>query len=232
MSIRPKYLSVQRSDSERVGFIEAGVLALVRYATSLPGEANGRVEIDGETWWQVTYPEIGDALGGVSRKTVMRIVHKLEADGELLSRQPDAWDGTQTKAYQIPLTCNVPNGTRPPPQVPNGTDPVPNGTRPPPQVPNGTDPVPNGTRPSPKRDRPESQTGLSSLSEELEEPEELDYPRSQANTGPHIEEEIEAQTLTGPFCSIPGCTRPSSPLNFVEYFGNLCDDHYERVRPT
>jgi hypothetical protein len=108
-AIRPRYLAVQHDDSERVGFIEAGLLALVRYVTGLPGEHNGRVEIDGEMWWQASYTEIGDALGGLSRKTVGRIVRKLEADGELSSCSPDSFNGDQTKAYRVRSDQQCPN---------------------------------------------------------------------------------------------------------------------------
>jgi hypothetical protein len=100
--IRPQFLSVLRDDAERVGFLEAGLLALVRYVTGLPGEHNGRVEIDGEMYWQASHAEIGEALGGLHRKKVERMMRKLEAAGELWSCSPDSFNGDQTKAYHIP----------------------------------------------------------------------------------------------------------------------------------
>jgi hypothetical protein len=100
-AIRPKFLPVLRDDAERVGVEAAYLLALVRYVTDLPGEHNGRIWIDGQMWWEATYPEIAEALGGLGRDKVGRIIRKLESDGELASRQPDVFDGNQTKAYRI-----------------------------------------------------------------------------------------------------------------------------------
>jgi hypothetical protein len=106
-AIHPKYLTVQRDDVERVGLEAAYLLAVVRYVTGLPGEHNGRVEIDGQMCWQASHTEIADALGGTSRQKVGRIVRQLESDGELLGQSPDAFYGDQTKAYRIvDLQCS------------------------------------------------------------------------------------------------------------------------------
>jgi hypothetical protein len=101
-AIRPKYLPVLRDDVQRVGLEAAYLLALVRYVTALPGEHNGRIEIDGQMCWQASHSDIADALGtGMSRQKVGRIVRQLEADGELWGESPDAFYGDQTKAYRI-----------------------------------------------------------------------------------------------------------------------------------
>ena len=110
--VRPPFLQVLRSDSERVGGDAARVLALIRYVTGLPGEHNGRVVIDGEMWWQASHADIGDALGDLRRKTVERIVRKLEAGGELMSCSPDSYSGNQTKAYHIPPDQQWSDSTR------------------------------------------------------------------------------------------------------------------------
>ena len=101
-AVRPPYVRLFRDDVERVGRDAAHLLAVVRYVTGLPGEHNGRLWIDGEMWWSATYPELADAMGDISSQKVGRIVRKLEAEGELSCRQPDVWDGNQTKAYRIP----------------------------------------------------------------------------------------------------------------------------------
>lgn len=99
--IRPKYVHLFRDDVQRVGRDAAHLLAVVRHVTTdLPGEHNGRVLIDGDMWWSATYPEIAEAMGDISDQKVGRIVRKLEAEGELASRQPDVWSGNQTKAYR------------------------------------------------------------------------------------------------------------------------------------
>jgi hypothetical protein len=100
--IRPKFLQVLPDDIARVGVGADGacVLALVRYVTSLDGEHNGRVRIDGEMWWRASYAEIGESLGGVGLYSVRRIMLRLEEKGFLASRTPGISGGDQTKAYR------------------------------------------------------------------------------------------------------------------------------------
>lgn len=101
--IRPKFVQVLRDDVQRVGVESAYVLALVRYVTALDGERNGRVVLEGTRWWQASYADIAESLGGaMSRYSVRRIMTRLEETEELMSRQPRICDGDQTKAYRIP----------------------------------------------------------------------------------------------------------------------------------
>jgi hypothetical protein len=70
--------------------------------TDLDGEHNGRMCIDGDVWWQVSYADIGESLGGIGRYSVRRIMLRLEEEGLLEQRTPSSPDGDQTKAYRIP----------------------------------------------------------------------------------------------------------------------------------
>jgi hypothetical protein len=98
--IRPEFLMVSPAAYGRLGG-DAVALALIRYATSPRGSGHGRVVIDGETWWRASYTEIGDALGGVSRYTVRKIILRLVKNGELESLLEVRKDGDQTRAYRL-----------------------------------------------------------------------------------------------------------------------------------
>lgn len=88
-------------DIGECGYDGACVLALVRYVTGMPEERNGRRLIDSEMWWQASYDEIGEALGGMSRHSVGRTVRRLESEKILLSKSIDTHNGDQTKAYRV-----------------------------------------------------------------------------------------------------------------------------------
>jgi len=101
--IRPAggFLKVLLTDIDRVGMDEAAILALVRYATAITDERNGRLVIDGAVWWRVSYTDLGVPLR-MSRESVRHLVGKLEAANELESRFQQTSDGDRTKLYHIP----------------------------------------------------------------------------------------------------------------------------------
>jgi hypothetical protein len=77
------------------------VLALVRFATALDGEHNGRLLIDGEMWWRGSHTEIGEATG-LTVDQVRGAVHKLEAaDAQPLLIRSFS-DSEQSRAYRVP----------------------------------------------------------------------------------------------------------------------------------
>lgn len=90
-------------DVGRVGLSGAAVLALVRYVTALDYQREDRLkDEDGNVYWKVSYADLGESMGGVSKDSIGRVVTKLEAAGELASLLPDIAQGDQTKAYRIP----------------------------------------------------------------------------------------------------------------------------------
>lgn len=97
----PEFLKVLPADTGRVGVLGAYILALIRFVAALPGEANGRRVVDGQTWWRASHQEIGRLLGGVSRKPIGRELAKLEADGELLV-QPSKDNDDRASMYRLP----------------------------------------------------------------------------------------------------------------------------------
>ncbi|WP_156744832.1 hypothetical protein, partial [Mycobacterium sp. E2238] len=100
--IRPKYLVVTNADIDRYGFLGAHLLALIEYVTQLPGERNGRISIDGTTWWQVSYADLAASLGGGARRnSVWRKCHELEAAGVLMSCAPASSKADTTRAYRV-----------------------------------------------------------------------------------------------------------------------------------
>lgn len=99
----PDFLMVKPSDIGRVGVLGAAILALVRYATGLPGETNDRKKVDGEMWWRASHDDIGQSLGGVHRDSIRRALAKLQGEGALLARTPvDTFYGDRAKAYRVP----------------------------------------------------------------------------------------------------------------------------------
>jgi hypothetical protein len=98
--VRPEFLKVLPDDVGRVGLDGAAVLAVIRYATALSVEVNGRMMIDDAVWWRTSHAEIGQSLGGVSHDTIRRIVSKLESVGELKVCVPDV-DNNRLKAYRL-----------------------------------------------------------------------------------------------------------------------------------
>jgi hypothetical protein len=100
--VKAEFQRVLTADIPRVGAMGACILALVRYVTSLPGEANGRRMVDGAMWWRATHADIGQSLGGVSHDTVRRELLKLHAAGELLSFSTEDFFGDRAQAYLVP----------------------------------------------------------------------------------------------------------------------------------
>ena len=101
MTIRISFVQLLPEDIPRVGFDGAAVLALIRFVTAVDDAREGRVVIDGETWWRTSHGKIGDLLGGVSDDRIRRIVSKLQKAGELTVVDPkDSYDRTQL--YRVP----------------------------------------------------------------------------------------------------------------------------------
>lgn len=98
----PEYLIVRPADIGRVGVLGAAILALVRFVTDLPGEANGRRLVDGAMWWRATHADIGQALGGVHRDSVRRTLIRLCEAGELLATAAESFYGDRAQAYRVP----------------------------------------------------------------------------------------------------------------------------------
>lgn len=100
---RPQFIQIQPDEVERVGLSGAYLLALVRYATRLDNERDGRWrDEDGAIWWEASYDEFAAALGGLSKHSVGRTVRKLETARALLCRRPGAFAGDQAKVYRVP----------------------------------------------------------------------------------------------------------------------------------
>lgn len=97
----PEFLMVSPKDIGRVGVLGAAILALVRYATGLPGVAGGRKMVDGEMWWCASRDDIGEALGGVHRDSVRRALLKLVNAGELLAMPAERFYGDRAQAYRV-----------------------------------------------------------------------------------------------------------------------------------
>lgn len=100
--IQPEFLKVLPADVARVGVLGALTIALVRYATALPSEKNGRILIDGLMWWRASHAEIGEALGALPGDTARRAVGKLCTAGELRSVPARAFPGDRALAYRVP----------------------------------------------------------------------------------------------------------------------------------
>lgn len=98
----PDFLKVPTADIGRVGFDGAAILALVRYVTALAGEHGGRITVDGKTWWRATHAEMGEALGGVHRKSVGRALLRLESAGAILAIPAKTFNGDRAQAYRVP----------------------------------------------------------------------------------------------------------------------------------
>jgi hypothetical protein len=97
--IRPKFMQVQPDDL-RHGYDGACILALVRFVTDRDDVHNGRVRVDGETWWHTSQRDIAQSLDGhVSHDSVRRTLNNLEAVGALRSRYVSADD--RAKAYRV-----------------------------------------------------------------------------------------------------------------------------------
>jgi hypothetical protein len=97
----PEFLKVQPADVGRVGALGAVILAAVRYMTGLPGEANGRRVVDGETWWRASHADIAAAVGGgVSRRTVSATVKAMLEAGDLVSMPAESFYGDRAQAYR------------------------------------------------------------------------------------------------------------------------------------
>lgn len=125
--IRPEFLMVLPEDNKRVGGNAAIVLALVRYATSLEDEYNGRILMsDDAMWWRASYPDIAGATG-LTPKAVRGAVLKLEALRELKSFAPGKQDGDQTKIYRIASDQELPSGAASDQHLPSGAGGVPVG---------------------------------------------------------------------------------------------------------
>lgn len=111
-AIRPEFLKVRRADMDRFGWLGAHILALIEYVQRLPGERNGRVSIDGETWWQASYADLAESIGNTTRNSVWRKVGELGSAGVLRSCTPGCAKGSSkadtTKAYRVaPQRCDV-----------------------------------------------------------------------------------------------------------------------------
>jgi hypothetical protein len=166
--VRPDFLKVLPDDVARVGLDGAVLLALVRYATALSSECNGRMVIDDAVWWHTSHNDIGKSLGGVSHDIIRRLVSKLESVGALRICVPDV-DNNRLKAYRLadlqlrdstsPLTCND--------AIPRNDDAIPR---------NG-----NAIPRSPLRDSASFTTSLKNLKEEKEERE-----RCAGASAPHV----------------------------------------------
>ncbi|AFM19463.1 hypothetical protein Mycch_4765 [Mycolicibacterium chubuense NBB4] len=116
---RPDFLQPLTADIGRVGDRGANILALVRYVTAHTEEIDGRKWLDdGEMWWRATREDIGDALGGVSEKSVGGALRKLEDAGELLARPAKSFHGDRAKMYRVP---NMPQQGSDVPSDENGT---------------------------------------------------------------------------------------------------------------
>lgn len=94
---------MQRSDDlGRVGPLGASILALVRYVTALPGDTDGRREIDGQTWWRASATDIVEALGGgLPPRSVSRTVLQLTESGDLRAIPTHDFHGDRAKAYRV-----------------------------------------------------------------------------------------------------------------------------------
>jgi hypothetical protein len=101
MSITPEFNKSIPAEVRMYGANAALVLALVRYATALASEHNGRLLIDGEMWWRGSHTEIGEATG-LTVDQVQRAVHKLESAGALPLLSRSFGDSDQSKAYRVP----------------------------------------------------------------------------------------------------------------------------------
>lgn len=101
--IRPEFLKFVPADAERVGMIGALILALVRFRVELPDEKNGRVVVDGVTWWRASHADISDELGGdISSRTVGRVIGELVDSEQLLAIHGGAFYGDRAKRYRLP----------------------------------------------------------------------------------------------------------------------------------
>lgn len=101
-AIRPDFFKIIPDEIARYGINSAYLLALVRFATNVKDERNGRVLIDGEIWWRASQADIVESLvGSMDRYAVMRTVRKLEKAGMLLSCFPSGSED-RTKAYRVP----------------------------------------------------------------------------------------------------------------------------------
>lgn len=110
-AVNLEFLKVLPADIPRVGFAGACILALVRYVTSLPGEANGRRMIDGSMWWRASHADVGESLCGVDRQAIRREMSKLHKSGDLLSILAAEFYGDRAQAYRVsdqPLFINEP----------------------------------------------------------------------------------------------------------------------------
>ncbi len=89
------------ADILRVGALGACILALIRYMTGIPGEANGRRVVDGQMFWRAAAPDIAKALGGgVSPRTVSATVRELVAAGHVTAIPAEDFYGDRAKAYR------------------------------------------------------------------------------------------------------------------------------------
>ena len=71
------------------------------------GGYNGRLVIDGDTWWLASYDGIAKSLGGSSADAVRRhLTRRLEPDKELLWCQPRISAGDRPRRTACPLTCH------------------------------------------------------------------------------------------------------------------------------
>lgn len=100
--LRPEFLKVLPAEAEQVGLVGAAILALIRYATALPNEHNGRMLIADQCWWRASHAEIGRALGGVTHDSVRRALTKLIDAAALDSVQANTFVGDRTRAYRVP----------------------------------------------------------------------------------------------------------------------------------
>jgi hypothetical protein len=100
----PEFLMTKTADIGRAGSMGANILALVRYVTALPGEANGRRLVDGEMWWRASAPDIAQALGGggVSPRTVSWTLRELVKIGDLVAIPAQDFYGDRANAYRAP----------------------------------------------------------------------------------------------------------------------------------
>lgn len=99
----PEFLKVLPADIGRVGGLGACILAAIRYMTGLPGEANGRRVVEGETWWRASHDDIAHALGGagVPRRTVSWTVKKLVETGDVAAIPTQDFYGDRAQAYRV-----------------------------------------------------------------------------------------------------------------------------------
>jgi hypothetical protein len=159
--MRFKFQLLLRDDVERVGIEGAYVLALIRYITALSGEYNGRFESGGHLWWQASYVDIAESLGGMTARKAGNLVRELESKDALLSYRVNAFQGDQTKAYRVPLTSNIPN-------LDGADQQNPNSVVPPSKI--GMTPIQNRYDPHPKSVRSIPSTEeLEEVKEELKE---------------------------------------------------------------